>query len=259
MNSTELVHTLLPGEQLGEAFSIPGQGSQPYDVYPVIRAEADSGSNTVLIDVPHSTEVVHVAGDIAMRVVAVRGSGEVVILKPDGQREIHDLSAGSGTVSLGQGDTYYYLATSSGERLTVRDTCAPPFQPPDEVSLPSQPDSLAGGDYLFAWSPRHPGNKQAAGALRLAILEEHDTVAYNRAHADQPKFHGQPSHWHALAQRVGEEEIWPVNVRFAGQGLEVAPHRSTPDSLLGRPPDLSVQPDAVLFKGAWQSSEAADA
>lgn len=185
-----------------------------YTVTPTLPKQLAPNSNVVTFEIqPGSqTELIHVTGNIAMQVQGVDGEGEVVIYRPDGRRDIFDLRKGLAAVAIGRGDTYQYLHTGDRDQsFVVLDRCSPSFREGDEISLePSQAaDDLQTGDYLLLWSQREPKQARLAGAVRLAILEEHDTTASNAARAGQSKFYGEPSHWHALAQRVGEDDVWP--------------------------------------------------
>lgn len=225
-----------------------------YIVTPTLPERLEPNSNTVMFKIqPGSeTELIHATGNIAMQVQGVEGKGEVVIYRPNGRRDIFELRAGLAVVAIDQGDTYQYLHTGEWDRpFAVLDRCSPPFREGDEVSLEpsSAADGLQPGDYLLLWSQRQPKQARLAGGLRLAILEEHDTTASNVTRAGQSKFYGQPSHWHALAQRVGEDDIWPVNVQQSGGAYRINPHRLAPNAIIGTPPSFELQPDTLVFKG----------
>lgn len=246
MKRTDISTFVLPGESLGAALS----DGEAYAVYPVYTPTSDDSSNTVLFDVRRATEPVHVTADISMKVQAIKGEGDVVVLRPDGQEEIRQLTPDLGAVALGAGVTYWYARTDYDEPFVVRDICRPAFCEGDEVSMEtlSSPTDAHEGDYLLIWNPRHVGGVATAGALRVALLALHDTTAENAARASSPKYVGVPSHYHAAVQRAGEQDIWPVNVLLRDEGVHIAPHRQAADTLNGPPPSFPVQDDYRLFR-----------
>jgi len=224
-----------------------------YTVTPETLDHIGPDANAVVIEVEpgSATEPVHVVHDITMRVQATAGQGELVVHAPNGERRIHTLHQGVGAIAIGPGDTYQYLHTGSWqEPLQILDVCSPAFTEGDEVSLLPVDSAYRpqAGDYLVLWSQREPREAHLAGAWRVAVLEEHDTTDYNRAHADLRGFRGEPPHWHALAQRAGEVDMWPVNLRVVDGSYELTAHRPDRGASADTPPSFSMQPNPTVFR-----------
>jgi|GEM_PF-3838297 len=224
-----------------------------YTITPETLDHLEPNANAVMIAIEpgSATEPVHVVSDITMHVRATAGEGELVVHAPDGERRIHSLRTGLGAIAIGAGDTYQYLHTGSWqEPLQILDVCSPAFVEGDEVSLlPIDPTYRPqAGDYLVLWSQREPREAHLAGAWRITVLEEHETTEYNRAHADLRGFRGDPPHWHALAQRAGEVDIWPVNLRVIEGRYELTAHRESRDARGGNPPSFAMQPNPTVFR-----------
>ena len=220
--------------------------------------EDGGDSNAVFLDIEPggSTEYEHTVRDgQALAVEARQGRADLEIFLPTGERIVRALEVGGKPEVIVAGGIYRYVNTRrndwSGQGYaTVHDRSRPAWLPDDEVHV-ERIDNLDGrvepGDYLVVWNPAQAGQLESAGPLRLAILEECDTTAYNRAHADQAKFRGQAPHKHAMAQRVGEQDIWPVVVFQDGETLSIAPHRQAPEAIIGSVPEFVVQPDRIIF------------
>lgn len=260
MRRTELLELLQPDEILGEAEPLQPGGTRDtfgYQVYPVTSPEDALGSNAVLLDIAPggSTELEHtVRRGQKLTVRARQGVGDLVIYLASGERRIYPLSLEDAEVQIDEGSTYQYLNTGdSDEHLTVFDRSRPAWMPGDEIPVDctASLEGLTDSTYLVVWNPRNPGGAKTAGALRLALLEEHDTTAYNQARASQAKFRGEASHWHAAAQLAGSEDIWPVKVFAASETLHISPHRRAPDAIIGPSPDFPVQPDRAIFRGQF--------
>ncbi|HSW66625.1 MAG TPA: hypothetical protein VLI54_05810 [Bacillota bacterium] len=216
------------------------------------EAGLDPASNVAIWTIaPGSeTEPIHVTNDrTVMDVGARRGVGELVIYDTAGERHIHTLGQGLGRVSIGAGEIYQYLNTAA-EPLEIVDICSPPFSEGDELSL--EPCTLqttpSVGDYYVLWSAREPRQAHLAGTLRLLFLEHHDTSAGNAARSGVAKAHTQPIHWHAAAQRAGEQDIWPVNVRLTDNMVHIELHAQSYDALPGTPPSFRLQSSPAIYR-----------
>ncbi len=256
MNSTELHQILEPGESLGQPTPIePGDAREiyGYEVYPVTSTRDTDNTNAVFLDIEPggSTEFEHtVRRGQTLTVKARRGAGELVVYEPGGQRRIHDLAPGLGAVCISEGNIYKYLNTGSEDHLTVFDQSRPIWLPDDGISLEevSSLDGLKAGDYILIWNQREPGREtDATGATRLAILEEHDTNLMNRQHANQAKHRATAPHWHALAQKVGDAGICPVNLWVGVDRIRVTPYGRAFDIGIGQT-TFSAQQIHKLFK-----------
>ncbi len=253
----ELETLIQSGETLGEPEFI-SNGSAPYEVYPVIPRESDTTGNTVLWRVPKWTEPISVIGQLAMNMRVVAGGGEIVVYGINGDRRIHHISPGMGGVAIREGETYQILSASHDAPLVVRDRAEPPYRLGDEISLAVARDTEirlhTDATYLI-WNPRRPGEGETAGAWWLVLLDEHDTTDYNRARAGQAKFRGDPPHWHAAAQRVGQQNVWPVNVRKLDGRLDVVPHKQAVNAVAGNIPVFRIQEDALIFKAIQDTTD----
>ncbi len=251
----DLQALLRAGETLGQPEIIDGETSQ-YEVYPVVSREPDITGNTVIWHVPRDTEKIHVIGSLEMQMEAVAGAGEIVVYGARGERRIQEVAPGLGRIAIGQGDTYQIFSASAAAPVAVRDRAEPAYRPGDEASLRqvSQADVQlrARANYLI-WNPRQPGRSETAGAWWLTVLEEHDTTSYNMARAGISKFRGEPSHWHAAAQRVGESTVWPVNVQVVNGMINAIAHKQAAGMTIADIPTFPVQEDALVLQANQES------
>jgi len=254
MNRTGLEPLLRLGEELGEPTTVSPGGTREthgYQVYPLTGPDDANGSNAVLLDIAPggSTELEHtVRSGQEMSIEVRRGLGELVMYRPNGVREICELSPGADPVRIGAGAIYYYLNTGGpDEPLTVFDRTHPMWLPDDEVRVEQTTAELEVGDYAVVWNPRRPGGARTAAAWRVAVLEYHNTTQFNHDRLGQSKSIPAVPHLHALAQRIGEDDIYPVDILQPRGELLVRPRLQEQDPLIGSSSEFPVQTDRVIF------------
>ncbi len=251
MERTEQLQQLLaPGETLSTLI----EERPTHDVYALTPGTADT--SVVLWDVGGATDYTHVTGSIRMDLQGIGDGLTLSVMHPDGQKIRYQLGRERPSVRLGPGDTYRYVGYG-----VVRDVCTPPFRGGDEIIVqPTTPNKIAAGDYVLVRKPRHDDNFNVAGMVRLEVTERHDTTEENWLRRDQPKRRAMPSHHHALAQIVGQEEKWPVRVHTEGSGLYIAHHVPTwRNRPAVEPPEIYIPDDVQVFKGRLATPEKSSA